>query len=285
MSQPETSRPFNLTKGIRTCRVRNRHGRFYLLKVCPRKARVLAIDQPGERDFLVSKTDLRDIQERTPSLSLFPNEPDPPDPDNQDDNENDNELPPLPYGIQDLDDVITADRGPPVLVKCFVRECQEMLRPPTRGFHGDSCQVHGIHCHFSGSNVTYTYRDPRRNLIASPELFATKVRRNPHKTESHRFGYANSEDAVSWCVFRSLQEAKALHLTEAQHEELLEVIRGLQGKVMLSGYACELYDSKLTNWHRHEFDLPNNAASGVLKRRMTEVVWANFHSKIRKEVA
>jgi hypothetical protein len=60
--------------------------------------------------------------------------------------------------------------------------------------------------------VTFTYRDFRRNLIVSPELFARKVRHNPHKLEAHRFGFLNSEDAVSWCVFRSLQEARALHL-------------------------------------------------------------------------
>jgi DNA adenine methylase len=74
-------------------------------------------------------------------------------------------------------------------------------------------------------------------------------------------------------------------MTETQHEELLGVIRNVQGKVMISGYACELYESKLAKWHRHEFDLPNNAASGVLKRRMTEVIWANFRIKARKEVA
>ena len=74
-------------------------------------------------------------------------------------------------------------------------------------------------------------------------------------------------------------------MTVAQHEELLEVIRDVQGKVMISGYACDLYDSKLAKWHRHEFDLPNNAASGVLKRRMTEVLWANFRARARKEAA
>jgi DNA adenine methylase len=74
-------------------------------------------------------------------------------------------------------------------------------------------------------------------------------------------------------------------MTEAQHQELLEVIRDVQGKVMISGYACDLYDSKLAKWHRHEFDLPNNAASGVLKRRMTEVLWTNFRAKARKEAA
>jgi DNA adenine methylase len=73
-------------------------------------------------------------------------------------------------------------------------------------------------------------------------------------------------------------------MTVAQHEELLAIIRSVQGKVMISGYACELYESRLAKWHRHEFELPNNAASGVLKRRMTEVLWANFRMKA-KEVA
>jgi DNA adenine methylase len=76
-------------------------------------------------------------------------------------------------------------------------------------------------------------------------------------------------------------------MTEAEHEELLEVIQGLQGKVMISGYRCPLYDARLTKWHRHEFDVPNNAAGGVLKRRMVETVWCNFRpkSKAQKEVA
>jgi DNA adenine methylase len=74
-------------------------------------------------------------------------------------------------------------------------------------------------------------------------------------------------------------------MTEAQHAELLDVICGVQGKVMISGYACDLYDTKLAKWHRHEFELPNNAASGVLKRRMTEVLWTNYRPKARKEAA
>lgn len=122
------------------------------------------------------------------------------------------ELPPLPYGILDLEQTIVAEAGPPRWVKCYVQGCQEMLRPAGRGFHGDPCPVHGICCHLSGSNATFVYRDPRRNLITSPELFMSRVRRNPNKTESHRFGFLNSEDAVSWNVLRSLQEAKALYL-------------------------------------------------------------------------
>ena len=42
------------------------------------------------------------------------------------------------------------------------------------------------------------------------------------------------------------------------------------------GYPSELYDRALHDWTRHPFDLPNQAAGGRRKRRMTEVVWCNF---------
>jgi len=60
------------------------------------------------------------------------------------------------------------------------------------------------------------------------------------------------------------------------HRELLAVVRDCAGRVMLSGYRNELYDRELSGWVRHDFDLPNNAAGGKAKRRMTESVWCNF---------
>ena len=71
-------------------------------------------------------------------------------------------------------------------------------------------------------------------------------------------------------------------MTVEQHEELLDAIIGLQGMVLISGYASQLYDSRLSGWTRHEFDLPNNAGSGKEKRRMTEVVWTNFRSAAKE---
>ena len=51
-----------------------------------------------------------------------------------------------------------------------------------------------------------------------------------------------------------------------------------RGKFMLSGYRSDLYNksAKCNCWNRHEFSLPNNAAGGKNKRRMTEVLWCNF---------
>ena len=74
-------------------------------------------------------------------------------------------------------------------------------------------------------------------------------------------------------------------MTVEQHEELLDTIIGLQGMVMISGYASPLYDGRLASWAREEFDLPNNAGSGKQKRRMTEVVWMNFQPVAKAEVA
>jgi DNA adenine methylase len=60
------------------------------------------------------------------------------------------------------------------------------------------------------------------------------------------------------------------------HRELLDVLRAVKGRVMLSGYANELYDTALAGWSRHTFELPNNAAGGRSKRRMIECLWCNW---------
>jgi DNA adenine methylase len=61
-----------------------------------------------------------------------------------------------------------------------------------------------------------------------------------------------------------------------QHRLLLDAICRCEGRVMLSGYPSEMYDNRLRSWTRHEFVLPNQAAGGKQKRRMTEVLWCNF---------
>ncbi len=62
------------------------------------------------------------------------------------------------------------------------------------------------------------------------------------------------------------------------HVDLLEVLTEVKGKFLLSGYRNEMYDGVARDfkWHRVDFDLPNHAAGGKEKRRMTECVWMNF---------
>jgi DNA adenine methylase len=68
----------------------------------------------------------------------------------------------------------------------------------------------------------------------------------------------------------------AFEMTEADHRELLAVLRQVRGKVMLSGYPSALYDKALTSWTRYDFDIANHASGASAKQRMTECVWCNF---------
>jgi DNA adenine methylase len=65
-------------------------------------------------------------------------------------------------------------------------------------------------------------------------------------------------------------------MTLGDHRELLDTIRGCRAKFILSGYDNGLYNTVLSDWTRREYGLPNNAAGGTKKRRMTEVLWCNF---------
>jgi DNA adenine methylase len=65
-------------------------------------------------------------------------------------------------------------------------------------------------------------------------------------------------------------------MSRADHEELLDVVLAVKGKVILSGYPSELYDQTLAGWSRYAFDKPNHAAGGKTKGREIEVLWCNF---------
>jgi DNA adenine methylase len=67
-------------------------------------------------------------------------------------------------------------------------------------------------------------------------------------------------------------------MTDEQHTDLLLLLTQIQGKFLLSGYPNEMYDSYANryNWQVFDFDLPNNAAGGDEKRRMTERVWCKI---------
>jgi DNA adenine methylase len=58
------------------------------------------------------------------------------------------------------------------------------------------------------------------------------------------------------------------------HGTLLDAVLQLRGKVMLSGYGHDLYDSKLKKWRRAELKTKAHMANSGQER--TEVVWFNY---------
>jgi hypothetical protein len=130
----------------------------------------------------------------------------------------------IPYGVAELDPQVAVSRISTRTVRCYVRGCLNQLRPPARSFEGDACPEHGIRCHLSASQGTYSFADVRRNIIVSRDLLASRIIGHPFKFESHRLGYERSEDAVTWNVFRSLFEGRVLATIVAamvgeQHDE------------------------------------------------------------------
>lgn len=63
----------------------------------------------------------------------------------------------------------------------------------------------------------------------------------------------------------------AHEMSDSDHADLLTCLRGLQGMVILSGYAHPLYDDALTGWRRIE---RRALADGA--RARVEVLWMNF---------
>jgi DNA adenine methylase len=67
-----------------------------------------------------------------------------------------------------------------------------------------------------------------------------------------------------------------IEMTKDDHVELAHVVRQCQGKVILSGYPSELYNELYGDWRMLSFDIANHAASGEVKKRMTECLWLNW---------
>jgi DNA adenine methylase len=102
---------------------------------------------------------------------------------------------------------------------------------------------------------------PALDVVRSEDTPATLFYLDPpylHETRTARQAYGRFE------------------MTEADHRELLDTVRGCKGKVILSGYPSEMYDRALASWNRHTVNLPNNAAGGKTKGRELECLWCNF---------
>jgi DNA adenine methylase len=62
-------------------------------------------------------------------------------------------------------------------------------------------------------------------------------------------------------------------LTDEDHEDLLQVLLGLEGMVIVSGYETDLYNDTLRGWSQHRTEARISAGRGAALR--TEVVWIN----------
>lgn len=95
----------------------------------------------------------------------------------------------------------------------------------------------------------------------------------------------DSPDTLFFCDPPYLQETRVskeaygeYEMTPEQHETLLHFLHRIEGKFLLCGYMCPLYDNfaAVAGWWRVDFDIDNKASSASTKPKKIESVWANY---------
>ena len=90
-----------------------------------------------------------------------------------------------------------------------------------------------------------------------------------------RFNYPNVliyADPPYIITARQGRRAQYRHeMTDADHRDLLEVLKAHRGPVLLSGYDSDLYNNALRGWRRDEV-----SALAQTSTKRQEVLWMNF---------
>jgi DNA adenine methylase len=76
----------------------------------------------------------------------------------------------------------------------------------------------------------------------------------------------------------SVGEYRQHEMTDADHARLLDLLAGLRGKFILSGYASELYErhASANGWHLETVPIDNKASGGRQKPQRVECLWMNY---------
>jgi len=92
----------------------------------------------------------------------------------------------------------------------------------------------------------------------------------------------DSEETLFYCDppyphnSRKDTNAYASEMTDKQHRQLAEVLRGVRGKVAISGYQCSLMNELYGDWNRTE---ARERVIHSVKTTRTEILWTNYEIK------
>ncbi len=92
----------------------------------------------------------------------------------------------------------------------------------------------------------------------------------------------NAPDVLLYCDppympqtrFGSKAKTYGKEMVEEDHAALLQALKGFEGKVILSGYPCELYDEVLKGWSKQTLEVKAQMANSGQTR--LEVLWMNY---------
>lgn len=128
-----------------------------------------------------------------------------------------------------------------------------------------------------GREKAYAAQDwaeaPERIMQAAERLRGVQIERKPAAELISRFNYSNVLIYADppYVLGTRCGKQYMCEMSDKDHEELLSVLLGHKGPVILSGYDNALYNDRLRSWYREEIDCRSQSGS-----RAREVLWMNF---------
>jgi DNA adenine methylase len=163
---------------------------------------------------------------------------------------------------QNTDDPI--ERARRIIVRSFMGIGTDAIRRQSNGFRADSNR----NC----SADWTSYIDALDVLVERMQGVIIENRDYEQIIKSH-----DSTDALFYVdppyvlSTRTSNHGYSFEMTDADHRDLAETLNSVKGKVVLSGYASELYDELYKDWHRVV-----RQHWAFFAKNTVEVLWMNF---------
>lgn len=188
-----------------------------------------------------------------------------------------------PYSRQMYDDAFKSDPIMEVLSEGnrFLKACQFLVRCwQGHGFRSNGYKV-GWKNDVQGRERMYAlwnwYRLPEWVIEIAERLRRVQIECSPAIELMERYDYENVFmylDPPYLLGTRCGKQKQYKHeMSDEDHEEMLQKAIGSKAKIMISGYASEMYDDMLAGWRRKEF-----RSHAEMGSKRTEVVWMNYES-------
>lgn len=119
------------------------------------------------------------------------------------------------------------------------------------------------------------YRLPEWVIEVAERLRKAQIECSPALELMERYDFENVFMYLDPPYLLSTRNGKqyANEMSDKEHEELVGKALSSRAKIMISGYASEMYDDMLAGWRRKEF-----RSHAEMGSRRTEVVWMNYES-------
>lgn len=136
-----------------------------------------------------------------------------------------------------------------------------------------------------GRERAYAARDwcklPEKIMEAAGRLRGVQIEHRPAVGLIQRFNYPNVLVYADPPYMLDTRHGKQYRceMEGRDHEELLDVLLGHKGPVLLSGYDSPLYNGRLRQWHREEM-----VSYTQVRTKKKEILWMNFEPKGQMEL-